>query len=127
MVARTGRGKSNSYVLLSIEGAFFGSTPLVSLFVLRECVTPLQTVLLGSAAVDYTLGNGTLYDTSMGVRFACSNVMEDSKIECALFFADVYGNEVSLQENPCMLVRYKHDPLSIVVYLCPGSQPMRQQ
>ncbi len=83
------RGFTNFYVLLTLEGSFFGQSPTVHLYARPGDAQPFLSATV-DASRDYTLRNGSLYVNGTGEQFACGGVRDDRSIECAYF----YGGQV---------------------------------
>jgi len=95
------RGATNDYVLLTLEGTFFGESPTVHLYLRAGDTTPFLSTLVDGSQ-DYTLRNGSMYVNGTGERFGCGYVEDDRSIECAYF----YGGQVRLLHS--MVHKWNH-------------------
>jgi hypothetical protein len=85
------RGATNTYVLLTLEGKFFGGSPVVHLYLNANQTTPFLSSRVDSAR-DHTLGKGAQYINGTGEQFLCGPVVDDRSIECAYFYGDQVGS-----------------------------------
>ena len=85
------RGATNMYVLLTLEGKFFGGSPVVHLYLNTDPTTPFLSSRVDGTR-DHTLGKGAQYINGTGEQFLCGPVVDDRSIECAYF----YGEQVSV-------------------------------
>jgi hypothetical protein len=85
------RGATNTYVLLTLEGKFFGGSPVVHLYLNTDPTTPFLSSRVDGTR-DHTLGKGAQYINGTGEQFLCGPVVDDRSIECAYF----YGEQVSV-------------------------------
>ena len=76
----------NSYVLLTLEGKFFGGSPVVHLYLRENDTTPFLSSPVDGTR-DHTLGKGSQYRNGTGEQFLCGPVVDDRSIECAYFYA----------------------------------------
>jgi hypothetical protein len=83
------RGEANNYVILTVEGEYLGTDPVVHLYLAAEDVDPFLSSPAG-VTEDYTLSYGANYLPSMGEMLICGPVVSDRFIECAYF----YGSKV---------------------------------
>ncbi len=81
----TNQGARNTYVVLSLEGVFFGTQPTVMLYLGENDAEPYLSAH-ADGTVDYTLAGGRNYTSAMGVRFACGAVREHKFVDCAYFY-----------------------------------------
>jgi hypothetical protein len=92
------RGLASSYVILTLEGQYFGATPGIRLYTSATDTSPLITTAV-TTPYDYTLGYGANYnETTMGKLILCGVVDLERTLECAYF----YGNNVSARPPACL-------------------------
>ena len=91
LVVSDSRGATNTYVLLTLEGKFFGGSPVVHLYLNTDPTTPFLSSRVDGTR-DHTLGKGAQYINGTGEQFLCGPVVDDRSIECAYF----YGEQVSV-------------------------------
>jgi hypothetical protein len=84
------RGATNTYVLLTLEGKFFGGSPLVHLYLNTDPTTPFLSSRADGSR-DHTMGKGAQYINATGELFLCGPVVDDRSIECAYFYAGQVG------------------------------------